>query len=82
MPEEPRREYVTLGKKSYAMLTRLDRERFHRVADMVKESMGDIDDRLEQEERLVLTCFSLAFSLHSACEKLRIELEPDTDRTR
>lgn len=66
MPEDPRRVYITLGKKSYSILTRLDEERFARVARIAKESLEGIDSSNEQEERLLLACFKLAFSIESA----------------
>ena len=66
MPDDPRRVYVTLGKKSYSILTCLDEERFARVARIAKESLEGIDSSNEQEERLLLACFKLAFSIESA----------------
>ena len=66
MPDEPRRVYITLGKKSYSIMTLLDEKRFTRVAKIAKESLEGIDSSNEQEERLLLACFKLAFVIESA----------------
>ncbi|MDO9509067.1 MAG: hypothetical protein Q7I97_06990 [Thermovirgaceae bacterium] len=71
MSDEPRRVYITLGKKSYAILTRLDERRFARVTQIAKESLEGIDSSNEQEERLLLACFKLAFSIESAEGRIR-----------
>lgn len=79
MSDEPRRVYITLGKKSYAILTRLDERRFARVTQIAKESLEGIDTANEQEERLLLACFKLAFSIESAEGRIRemiVEGEP------
>jgi len=66
LPDEPRRVYITLGKKSYSIMTLLDEKRFTRVAKIAKESLEGIDSSNEQEERLLLACFKLAFVIESA----------------
>ncbi|HBG14934.1 MAG TPA: hypothetical protein DDW96_06405 [Synergistaceae bacterium] len=71
MQEEPRRVFVTLGKKSYPILTRLDERRFERVLQIAKESVSGVDPSMEQDERLLLACFKLAFSIESAESKIR-----------
>ncbi|GAB6280755.1 MAG: hypothetical protein STSR0007_08540 [Thermovirga sp.] len=71
MPDEPRRVYITLGKKSYSILTRLDEKHFARVVQIAKESLEGIDSANEQEERLLLACFKLAFSIESAEGRIR-----------
>ncbi len=71
MPDEPRRVFVTLGKKSYPLLTRLDETRFERVLQIAKESLAGLDTSMEQDERLLLACFKLAFSIESAESRMR-----------
>ena len=66
MQEDPRRVLVTLGKNSYPLLTRLDEGRFERVLQIAKESVVGLDPSMEQDERLLLACFKLAFSIESA----------------
>lgn len=70
MPDEPRRVDITLGKKSYSITTLLDEKRFARVAKIAKESLEGINSSNEQEERLLLACFKLAFAIESAEERL------------
>ncbi len=71
MPDEPRRVFVTLGKKSYPMLTRLEESRFERVLQIAKESLAGLDTSMEQDERLLLACFKLAFSIESAESRMK-----------
>jgi len=66
LSDEPRRVYITLGKKSYSILTRLNEDRFSRVAQIARESLEGIETTSEQEELLLLACFKLAFSIESA----------------
>ncbi len=47
-------------------MTLLDEKRFTRVAKIAKESLEGIDSSNEQEERLLLACFKLAFVIESA----------------
>lgn len=71
MSDEPRRVYITLGKKSYSILTLLDEERFARVARIAKESLEGIESTNEQEGLLLLACFKLALSIESAEGRVR-----------
>jgi hypothetical protein len=71
LPDQPRRVYITLGKKSYSILTRLEEKRFARVAQIAKESLEGIDSSNEQEERLLLACFKLAYCIESAEGRIR-----------
>ncbi len=75
MPDEPRRVFVTLGKKSYPMLTRLEESRFERVLQIAKESLAGLDTSMEQDERLLLACFKLAFSIESAESRMKELIE-------
>ncbi|MGC9372642.1 MAG: cell division protein ZapA [Thermovirgaceae bacterium] len=70
MAEETRRVSVLVGKKTYPVLTRLDEERFESVIGIVRENLGKIDSSVDQEERLLLTCFKLAHALDNATRKL------------
>lgn len=70
MAEETRRVSVLVGKKTYPVLTRLDEGRFEAVLEIVRENLGKIDSSVDQEERLLLTCFKLAYSLDAASRKL------------
>ncbi|HDQ93327.1 MAG TPA: cell division protein ZapA [Synergistetes bacterium] len=78
MADEPRRVYVTLGKKSYSILTLLDEKRFERVARIVKDSLSRVDISIDQEERLLLACFKLAYSIEKAENRLG-ELSGESD---
>ncbi|HPD97818.1 MAG TPA: hypothetical protein PLP89_05760 [Synergistales bacterium] len=71
MTDEPRRVYVTLGKKSYSILTLLDEKRFERVARIARDSLSGIDISIDQEDRLLLACFKLAYSIENAENRLR-----------
>jgi len=71
LPDQPRRVYVTLGKKSYSILTLLEEERFARVTQIAKESLEGVDSSHEQEERLLLACFKLAYCIESAEGRIR-----------
>lgn len=71
MREDPRRVLVTLGKKSYPLLTRLDEDRFERVLQIAKDSVVGLDPSMEQDERLLLACFKLAYSIESAEARIK-----------
>jgi hypothetical protein len=70
MAEETRRVSVLVGKKTYPVLTRLDEDRFESVLEIVRDNLGKIDSSVDQEERLLLTCFKLAHALDNASRKL------------
>jgi glutaredoxin 2 len=70
MAEETRRITVLVGKKTYPVLTRLDNEKFQSVLEIVRENVGEVDSSVDQEERLLLACFRLAYSIDAATRKL------------
>ena len=70
--DETREVTIVIGKRLYHINTALDKPTFDRVAAIVKGVSASLKDDVGQDERLMLTCMQLAYSL----EKIMSKLDP------
>ena len=75
MGERPREARLTLGSKSYAVETSLDREHFSQVEAICQSLYRRLDPRSDHEKRLVLGWMMMAYKLQQAEEKLGLLLK-------
>ena len=54
---------VFIRKRSYRVQTDLDEETLNRVVGIVDEVSKAIDDRIDQDNLLLLTCLQLAYNI-------------------
>lgn len=59
----PKKQSLIIGSKSYSILTSADEGRLLEVADMVQKMVKEMDPKLTQEERLLLSVMELAMKL-------------------
>jgi hypothetical protein len=76
MPEEKKDEQpgrsvrISVGKKKYAVYTRLDEETCSSVVSLVQGIVEKMPFGVSQEEKLLLTCLRLALSVHHSAQIL------------
>ncbi|WP_029166641.1 hypothetical protein [Aminiphilus circumscriptus] len=76
MPEEKKDEQpgrsvrISVGKKKYAVYTRLDEETCSSVVALVQGIVEKMPFGVSQEEKLLLTCLRLALSVHHSAQLL------------
>jgi hypothetical protein len=76
MPEEKKDEQpgrsvrIVVGKKKYAVYTRLDEETCASVVSLVQGLVEKMPFSISQEEKLLLACLRLAFSVHHSAQLL------------
>ena len=59
-----------VGRQKYTLTTKLEPERFRRIAEGVNSLVADFPSNLSQDERLVLALMSLAFRLEDMGERV------------
>jgi hypothetical protein len=76
MPEEKKDEQpgrsvrISVGKKKYAVYTRLDEATCSSVVSLVQGIVEKMPFGVSQEEKLLLTCLRLALSVHHSAQLL------------
>ena len=75
MGERPREARLTLGSKSYAVETSLDREHFSQVESICQNLYRRLDPMSDHEKRLVLGWMMMAYKLQQTEEKLSLLLK-------
>lgn len=65
-----REVFLNIGKQSYSVKTRLDKETLERVRGMINEACGSPVKGVSQEDLLMLTCLQLAYMLDTVSGKL------------
>jgi hypothetical protein len=56
----PERRTVLVGRKTYSVVTALDERRFDEVLALTGAVLQETNEKLAQEDRLLLACFLLA----------------------
>ena len=67
---ELREVSVVVGKRSYRMRTALDEDTLARVTSMAAVLCEAAGEGIDQENRLLLTCLQLAYSLDRISERV------------
>lgn len=62
--------FLSIGKQSYSIKTRLDKETLERVRGIINDACGRPAKGVSQEDLLMLTCLQLAYMLDTISGKL------------
>ena len=61
---------ILVGRRSYRMQTELDDATLNRVVGIVEEVCEAVDDSVDQNHLLMLTCLQLAYNIEKISELL------------
>jgi hypothetical protein len=74
---EKRAVALLVGRKSYNLITSMDEDKLKAVYDLLRDVVATTDPTMEQDERLFITCMTLASELTSLSSRLeKILLAP------
>ncbi len=79
----PREVRITIGKRSYEVVTLLDDGGLERLKELLDDACPYPDRGIEQENLLMLTCLRLAYSLDkisTQLPELLDKLRPEAER--
>ncbi|MDR3331331.1 MAG: cell division protein ZapA [Synergistaceae bacterium] len=85
---EKRAVSLLVGRKSYNLITSMEDEKLKKVYDLLRDVMETTEQTMEQDERLFITCMTLASELASISSRLEnilsdsagLVLNPPRDR--
>ncbi|MDR1885608.1 MAG: cell division protein ZapA [Synergistaceae bacterium] len=67
---ERRAVSLLVGRKSYNLITSMEDEKLKDVYDLLREVVASTDSAMTQDERLFITCMTLANELTSVMTRL------------
>ena len=66
---------LKLGKGTYTLQTALDNAALENLMNVISEITDELDERVPQEDQLVITCMTLGWKLEKISRSLKLLLD-------